>query len=120
MKHYFLYCPCFAALREKLFTSAAQLLGNRKIIINRLLKGISTADFLINVRLFQLVQSFICYQIACVSYRVCVFLFVFSFYSFAFFVCVCSILTCICILNVNSVSSVDESKPLRLLEQMLQ
>ena len=29
VKHYFLYCLCFAALRDKLFTSAAQLLGNR-------------------------------------------------------------------------------------------
>ena len=28
-KHYFLYCPSFAALREKLFASAAQLLENR-------------------------------------------------------------------------------------------
>ena len=27
--HYFLYCPSFAALRENLFNSAAQLLGNR-------------------------------------------------------------------------------------------
>ena len=26
VKPYFLYCPCFAALRENLFTSAAQLL----------------------------------------------------------------------------------------------
>ena len=66
MKHYFLYCPSFATLSEKLFTSAAQLLGNRwhgdsKIRKKSIgfLKGISTADFLINVRLFQLVQSFI-------------------------------------------------------------
>ena len=27
-KHYFLYCPSFAALREKLFASAAHLLEN--------------------------------------------------------------------------------------------
>ena len=66
MKHYFLYCPSFAALREKLFISAAQLLGNRwhgaskiRNKIDRLLKGISTADFVINVSLFQLAQSFI-------------------------------------------------------------
>ena len=64
-KHYFLYCPSFAALRETLFTSAAQLLGNRwhcasdKKKIDWLLNGISTADFQINVRLFQLVHSFI-------------------------------------------------------------
>ena len=29
VKHYFLYCPSFAAMCEKLFTSAAQLVGNR-------------------------------------------------------------------------------------------
>ena len=29
VKHYFLYCPSFSALREKLFTSAAHLLRNR-------------------------------------------------------------------------------------------
>ena len=29
VKHYFLYYPSFAALREKTFSSAAQLLGNR-------------------------------------------------------------------------------------------
>ena len=28
-KHYFLHCPCFAALRENLFASAAKLHGNR-------------------------------------------------------------------------------------------
>ena len=44
-------CPSFAALCEKLFTSAAQLLGNRwhgasdKKKIDWLLNGISTADF---------------------------------------------------------------------------
>ena len=43
--------PSFAALCEKLFTSAAQLLGNRwhgasdKKKIDWLLNGISTADF---------------------------------------------------------------------------
>ena len=62
---FFLYCPSFAAQRETLFTSAAQLLGNRwhcasdKKKIDWLLNGISTADFQINVRLFQLVHSFI-------------------------------------------------------------
>ena len=65
VKRYFLYCPRFAALREKLFTSAAHLLENRwhcasdKKKIDWLLNGTSTSDFLINVRLFQLVQSFI-------------------------------------------------------------
>ena len=59
-------CPSFAALCEKLFTSAAQLLGNRwhgasdKKKIDWLLNGISTADFQIKViGCFQLVQSFI-------------------------------------------------------------
>ena len=57
VKHYFLYCPSFAALmREKLFTSLAQLLKKK---IDWLLNGISTADFQINIRLFQLAQSFI-------------------------------------------------------------
>ena len=65
VKRYFLYCPRFAALREKLFTSAAHFLENRwhcasnKKKIDWLLNGISTSDFLINVRLFQLLQSFI-------------------------------------------------------------
>ena len=51
-------CPSFAALCEKLFTSAVQLLGNRwhgasdKKKIDWLLNGISTADFQIKVRLF--------------------------------------------------------------------
>ena len=50
--------PSFAALCEKLFTSAAQLFGNRwhgasdKKKIDWLLNGISTADFQIKVRLF--------------------------------------------------------------------
>ena len=58
-------CPSFAALLEKFFTSTAQLLENRwhsasdKKKIVWLLNGISTADFQINIRLFQLVQSFI-------------------------------------------------------------
>ena len=65
VKPYFLYCPCFAALRDKLFTSAAQLLGNRwhcasdKKKMDWFLYGMSSVDFQINVRLFQLVQSFI-------------------------------------------------------------
>ena len=58
-KHYFLYCPSFAALREKLFASASQLLGNRwhcasdKKKIDWLLNCISHTDFETNVRLFQ-------------------------------------------------------------------
>ena len=87
-------------MREKLFTSAAQLLGNRwhcasdKKKIDWLLNGISTTDFQINVRLFQLAQSFILLSNrSCFKVAVCVFLylfilflfcFVFPFYSFAF------------------------------------
>ena len=54
MKRYFLYCPSFAAMREKLFTSAAQLLENRwhcasdKKKIDWLLNDISTADLISN------------------------------------------------------------------------
>ena len=50
--------PSFAALCKKLFTSAAQLLGNRwhgasdKNKIDWLLNGISNADFQFKVRLF--------------------------------------------------------------------
>ena len=58
-------CQSFAAFCEKLFTSTAQLLGNRwhgasdKKKIDWLLNGISNFKFQVNVRLFQLVQSFI-------------------------------------------------------------
>ena len=48
-------------------------------------------------------------------------LFCFLFIPSLFYMCVCSILMCICIfkiLNVNSVSSLDE--PFRLLEQIFQ
>ena len=64
-KHYFLYCPSFAALRNNLFTSAALLLGNRWHCasdmkkIDWFLNGISHDDFDTNVMLFQYVQSFI-------------------------------------------------------------
>ena len=64
-KHYFLYCPSFAALLKNLFTSAALLLGNRWHCasdmkkIDWLLNGISHVDFDTNVMLFQYVQSFI-------------------------------------------------------------
>ena len=58
MKRYFLYCSSFAALpmREKLFTSAAQLLENRwhcasdKKKIDWLLNDISIADLISNQR----------------------------------------------------------------------
>jgi len=54
-KHYFLYCPSFAALRKNLFTSAALLLGNRWHCasdmkkIDWFLNGISHVDFDTNV-----------------------------------------------------------------------
>ena len=118
VKRYFLYCPSFAALREKLFTSAAHLLENRwhcasdKKKIDWLLNGISNSDFLINITLgcFSLFSRLFCYQIAPVSCCACflylfIFCLVFSFlfYSFAFScvcVCVCSIMTCICIFKL--------------------
>ena len=52
-----------------------------------LLNGISTADFQLNVRLFQLVQSFISLLTRfCMLVAVCVlYIFFFSFYTFAFF-----------------------------------
>ena len=59
-KHYFLYCPSFAALRKKLFASVAQLLGNRwhcasdKKNIDWFLNGTSHADFETNVRFFSM------------------------------------------------------------------
>ena len=76
---------------------------------------------------FSLSSRLFCYEIASFSCCVCFFIF-FIFICFVFFLflrffnmCVCSILMCICIikiLNVNSVSSLDE--PFRLLEQILQ
>ena len=97
-KPYFLYCPRFAALmREKLFTSAAQLLGNRwhcasdKKKIDWLLNGISTTDFQINVRLFQLAQSFILLSNrSCFKVAVCVFLYLFILFLFCFVFPFCS------------------------------
>ena len=127
VKHYFLYCPSFAALCEKLFTSAAKLLGNRwhcasdKKKIDWLLNGISTADFQINLGcpvVFFAMKSLLL-VVGCVIY-IYIYLFVFFFYSFAFScVCVrsCSAFVFLKYSNVNSVSSLDE--PFRLLEQML-
>ena len=62
-KHYFLYCPSFAALRNILLASAAYLLGDRwlsasdKKRIDWLLNGVRDIEFQINVNLFQSVQS---------------------------------------------------------------
>ena len=68
-KHYFLYCPSFAALRHDiLLASAAHLLGDRwlsasdKKRIDWLLNGVPDIEFQINVNLFQSVQSFISNQ----------------------------------------------------------
>ena len=122
-------CPSFAALCEKLFTSAVQLLGNRwhgasdKKKIDWLLNGISTADFQIKVRLFSACPVLYFAIKLLLLVAVC-FLFLslfFSFYSFAFLCAsVCLIMMFICIFkifSVNSVSSQDE--PFRLLEQMV-
>ena len=63
LKHYFLYWPSFAALRETLFASVAQLLGNRWHCAsdkkkNRLvLKRISDDDFDTDVMFFSMIQS---------------------------------------------------------------
>ena len=59
------YCPIFAALREKLFASAAQLLGNRwhfasdKKKIDWFLNSISNADFLLVVSVCPIVYFFV-------------------------------------------------------------
>ena len=59
-KHYFLYSPSFAALREKLFASAAQLFGNRwhcasdEKKIDWFLKSIYHGDFDTNVMFFSM------------------------------------------------------------------
>ena len=64
-KHYFLFCPSFAALREILFTSAAHLLGDGwlnasdKRKIDWFLNGVPGIDFQLNENLFLSVQSFI-------------------------------------------------------------
>ena len=71
------------------------------------LNGISTADFQINVRFFQLIQSYVS-----LSNRFSLFVCVFVFF-FSLFLCVRSRR----VFNVNSVSSLDE--PFRLLEEML-
>ena len=118
-------CPSFAALCEKLFTSALQLLGNRwhgasdKKKIDWLLNGISTADFQIKVRLFSACPVLYFAIKLLLLVAVC-FLFLslfFSFYSFAFLCAsVCLIMMFICIFkifNVNNVSSQDE--PFRLM-----
>ena len=123
-------CPSFAALCEKLFTSAVQLLGNRwhgasdKKKIDWLLNGISTADFQIKVRLFSACPVLYFTIKLLLLVAVCVFYFYLCFFLFilSLFLCasVCLIMTFICIFkifNVNSVSSQDE--PFRLLEQMV-
>ena len=106
VKHYFLYCPSFAALCEKLFTSAAKLLGNRwhcasdKEKIDWLLNSISTADFQINLGcpvVFFAMKSLLL-VVGCVIY---IYVFVcFFLLFFRFFLCVCSIVQCICIFKI--------------------
>ena len=111
VKHYFLYCPSFAALFEKLFTSAAQLLGNRwhcaseKKKIDWLLNGISTADFQINLGcpVVYFAMKSLLLVAGCVIYIYIdiYFLFVcFFLLLFRFFLCVCSIVKCICIFKI--------------------
>ena len=114
VKHYFLHCPSFAALCEKLFTSAAQLLGNRwhcasdKKKIDWLLSGISTADFQINwgcpvvyfaMKSLLLVAGCVIYLYMYIIYIFCLFVCFFLLF-FRFFLCVCSIVKCICIFKI--------------------
>ena len=62
-RHYFLYCPSFAALCNILLASAAHLLGDKwladKKKIDWLLNGVPDIEFQTNVNLLQSVQSFI-------------------------------------------------------------
>ena len=66
VKHYFLYCPMYAAHRIALFTSAAHLLGDKWLLttsdkkkIEYFLFGSLDLQLQSNVRLFEQVQSFI-------------------------------------------------------------
>ena len=65
VKHYFLFCPSFAALLETLYSSTAHLLGDKwlyasdKKKIDFCLNGVPGFDFQINVNLFSSDQSFI-------------------------------------------------------------
>ena len=65
VKHYFLYCPMYAAHRIALFNSAAHLLGDKWLLasdkkkIECFLFGSSDLQFQSNSRLFEQVQSFI-------------------------------------------------------------
>ena len=89
-----MYWPSFAALREKLYYSAAQFLENRwhcasdKKKFDWCLNGISHDDFDTTVEFFQYVQSFFS-----LSNRLC------NFYWFLMF---CSMVTC-----NNSISSLS-------------
>ena len=65
LKHFFLYCPRYAAQLNVLLTSAAKILGEtwkssrvaRKL--NFLLYGVESVNCEINCALFHVVQSFI-------------------------------------------------------------
>ena len=65
VKHYFLYCPMYAARRIALFTSAVHLLGDKWLLasdkkkIECFLIGSPDLQFQSNVRLFKQFQSFI-------------------------------------------------------------
>ena len=89
-------CPSFAALCEKLFTSALQLLGNRwhgasdKKKIDWLLNGISTADFQIKVRLFSACPVlYFAIKLLLLVAVFFIFIVVFFFLFFCFFMCEC-------------------------------
>ena len=111
VKHYFLYCPSFAALCEKLFTSAAKLLGNRWHCAsdkkkNRLaFKWYFYCWFSNQLRLS---SRFFRYEIASVSCWVCyIYIYIYIYIGLflssilsLFLVCVCSIVKCICIFKI--------------------
>ena len=65
VKHYFLYCPMYAAHRIAIFTSAAHIMGDKWFLasdkkkIECFLFGSPDLQFQSNVRLIEQVQSFI-------------------------------------------------------------
>ena len=65
VKHFFLFCPRYAAQRNVLLTSAASILGETwssssdASKLNFLLRGVKSVNYDINCALFREVQSFI-------------------------------------------------------------
>jgi hypothetical protein len=62
--HYLLKCPRYAALRQNLLSSAAQIFGNNWYLLSDLevkifLHGSTNLDMLDNLNLFMFVQQYI-------------------------------------------------------------